>query len=448
MRVAGHRAARNPVPPHSHEAEQAVIGALLIDGDVIGDVASILRPDHYHGSWRAQVYRAMLELLDAGRRRIDAVTLKHHLMEKGEWTDESEARLAQDAASVPSAANVVEYARIVREMATRREALRVAREIQDLAQENGELEAIDAAHGSLGQILADDGRAAESFMVGGFGADEDPVTALARRRDGMHTGIPGLGRFLDSLVDEVLVCAGTRSVGKSTLLVQFTDGVLEAGHHVLVVAYEQSRLALEAISLARRARVNSVLVMRGGYGEEIEALLRDAQTEEYVSMIRARRQYPRRPPRNAGDLTRLVKTAQQRVPEGRRLVLCIDALQNMPGEAGICRREQIDRIMNFLQNELAKPFEVPVWVNCHLSREGELKESSGIDDGADIILKLQRDEKVDEGRDVADDGSSYPVRRMELKVAKNRDGECGIVPLDFHTAIRDFREASGAGHGR
>lgn len=131
------------VPPHATDAEQAVIGALLLEGSLIASAAAFLRPGDFYASWAATVFAAMLDLHGAGRQ-VDAVTVAARLRETGRWNEALEANLAEAARSVPSAAALLDYATAVYGLARRRDAIQAAARLKD-ALHSSDLAAIGVA---------------------------------------------------------------------------------------------------------------------------------------------------------------------------------------------------------------------------------------------------------------------------------------------------------------
>lgn len=294
-----------------------------------------------------------------------------------------------------------------------------------------------------------------------FDDEDDPLAALARPRGGIRLDVPGIGEKLLPLHDELVLVGARESVGKSTLLVQLADGLNESGAQVLVFSAEQSRRKWEAISLARRTRTNSRRIMSGYWLDpgrwgadgvwqtmQIRGVLTEAH-ESWLPVISTRRRYAANFPTSAVGI---VETVEARLREidglDERLIVMVDALHNLRAPTTDPRRIEIDRVAEMLRG-MCQRLHVPVIATCHLSREGALKESSGLDYLADVaILLTQEEERQDEHRsrygatDLTLEHDQYTLRYVEARIRKQRDGETGAALLRFHPAVRRFEVAT------
>lgn len=294
-----------------------------------------------------------------------------------------------------------------------------------------------------------------------FDEGDDPVAALASRRGGLPFPVPGLGHVLEPLHDELVLIAGPSSVGKTTLCVQLADFWNENGVDVLYLAAEQSRRKLEAASLSRRTGANSARILRGDWPDDIRGDILAALAQEqagWLPRLMAHRRYAAAFPRSAAGVVEIVEACRRELGESARLVVVLDALHNLrpAGGARESRRVEIDEIVDELRNRVCQNLGVPLLAVSHLSREGKLKESSGLDYLGDVILMLDYDEEKQDGyrrtnraSGLTLEGDSYALRYIHARVAKQRDGDFGRTALlAFHPPAHRFVEACAEGGGR
>ena len=432
---SGDRAIR--VPPHSVEAEQAVLGGVLIDNDAWDRIAGIVTSANFYRNDHRAVFEAVSDLCEEGRP-CDAVTVAERLDRNGQLESAGElAYLAELAENTPSAANIVAYAEIVRERAVLRELIRISTEIAESAfrpQGRGALELLDDAERRVFEI-ADRGNAGRRESV----AIKDVLSNVMERIDdlsrqestiiGVPTGFDDLDQMTAGLQrGDLVIVAGRPSMGKTAFAMNIVEEAAIRGKlSVIVFSMEMPAEQLTMRMLSSLGRIDQQKVRTGRLGHDDwprltsqVALLNDTNifivddsaltpTELHSRCRRLKREY------------------------GIDLVV-IDYLQLMyvPGTREN-RATEISEISRSLK-ALAKELMVPVVACSQLNRRledrqnkrpvmSDLRESGAIEQDADLILFIYRDEVYDE--------ESKDKGKAEIIVGKQRNGPIGKVDLAF-----------------
>jgi replicative DNA helicase len=446
------------VPPHSVEAEQSLIGGLLLDnhafdriGDVVGE-ADFYRDDH------RRIYRHVTKLIEAGRP-ADVVTVSESI-EASEDKDRTggPAYLGAIAQNTPSALNIRRYAELVRERAVQRRLAQVATEIAESAlsptgKEIGQL--LDEAESRIFEI-------GESGTRGGQGF-RDIKQELARvfeRLDqlyhsdnksgitGMPTGLIDLDQKTAGLQSgDLIIIAGRPSMGKTALALNFAEYVaLNMGMPVAIFSMEMSGAQLAQRLLGSMASVDQHNMRTGRLTDDDWARLSEAigrlnQAPLFIDDTGAL---------NALELRARARRLKRQC--GKLGLLMVDYLQLMSasthGQEN--RATEISEISRSLK-ALAKELDVPVIALSQLSRAVEqrndrrpmmsdLRESGAIEQDADVILFIYRDEVYFPDKEEA-------KGRAEVIIGKQRNGPIGRVELMFqgkHTRFENL--ARGASY--
>ena len=430
------------VPPHSVEAEQSLIGGLLLDnhafdriGDVVGE-ADFYRDDH------RRIYRHVTKLIEAGRP-ADVVTVSESI-EASEDKDRTggPAYLGAIAQNTPSALNIRRYAELVRERAVQRRLAQVATEIAESAlspsgKEVGQL--LDEAESRIFEI-------GESGTRGGQGF-RDIKQELARvfeRLDqlyhsdnksgitGMPTGLIDLDQKTAGLQSgDLIIIAGRPSMGKTALALNFAEYVaLNMGMPVAIFSMEMSGAQLAQRLLGSMASVDQHNMRTGRLTDDDWARLSEAigrlnQAPLFIDDTGAL---------NALELRARARRLKRQC--GKLGLLMVDYLQLMSasthGQEN--RATEISEISRSLK-ALAKELDVPVIALSQLSRAVEqrndrrpmmsdLRESGAIEQDADVILFIYRDE-------VYFPDKEETKGRAEVIIGKQRNGPIGRVELTF-----------------
>ncbi len=445
------------LPPQNLDAEQAVLGAILIENDAINKVVDILSPDDFYKEAHRRVYSAMIEMSEA-REPIDLVTLTNVL--RGSTSLESvggAAYLSTLVSIVPTAANVKNHARIVREKAILRKLIHTATDIITQGYDvettgRGVENILDQAEKSIFEITQN--KIGESFvsMRQIVSHSFALVEQLYERKEmitGLATGFVDLDKMTSGFQpSDLVIVAGRPSMGKTAFCLNIAaHAALDHGKTVAVFSLEMAKEQLVMRMLCSEARVDAHKLRTGYLSKEDWPPLSNAAGRLAEAKIFI-------------DDTAAISVLEMRA-KARRLkaehgldLLIVDYLQLMRGHADSDNREQeISNISRSLK-ALAKELHVPVIALSQLNRAVEtrgkdkhplladLRESGAIEQDADVILFIYRDE-VYVKCECPHDGDCLCGRRgtAEVIIGKQRNGPIGTVNLSFISRYTRFENA-------
>lgn len=440
--------AASKVPPHSVEAEQSVLGAVLLDNSAFDAVGNLLETADFYVGQHRLIWRACAELINACQP-ADVVTVFLRLQAAKQQEDAGGlVYLNQLVESVPGVRNAARYAAIVRQRSVCRQLVRVARELDDAARE---------AAGPGGDVAALIDRTALQLLDLQQGAPDDvPVLMSALlprwldelndRADGKTDAIALGYRDLDRKMaggarrGELVVVGARPSMGKSAFILRVARTVAKVGP-VLKLTMEDSATMLVSRHVAAAGRVNLADIRSPvGAPESMWAGATDA-----VEELQALRLYvDDKPALELADVRR--KALQVKGREGDLLMILVDYLQLMEGD-GESRAQELTKIARGLKR-LAKELNCVVMVLSQLSREADktdspprldhLAESGGIEQAADVIGLLWR-----EARRKPKPGNEHTA---QIELVKNKNGATCTVPLEFYGATQRFEDAFNGDH--
>ncbi len=418
--------------PQSAEAEQAVIGAMLIDPACIAEVIERIRPADFYFEENQKIFETMFSMFTNGLK-IDAVTVLDQLKSQGIY-DDAGTYLTQLMEVTPTAANVTEYAAIVRDKAMLREIAKVGAEIQNLAME-GAGDASDIAEVAEQRIYAvRHGREIrglthiKSVITTELYPKLDALSRNVGEIPGMPTGFTELDRALTGLnPSDLILIAARPGMGKTAFALNIAlHGAKVSGKAVAVFQLEMSKEQLASRFLSSEALIDSQKLRTGELEEEdwmkiARATKVLARTQLYVDD-------------NPAITVAEIKAKCRRLGENLGLIV-IDYLQLMQsGKRSDNRTQEIAEISRAMKI-MAKELNVPVICLSQLSRAVEqrggekrpilsdLRESGAIEQDADIVLFIYRDDYYNE--------DSEKKNIAEIIVAKNRHGATKTVELQW-----------------
>ena len=425
------------VPPHSVEAEQAVLGGLLLDNSTWDAIADRLHAEDFYRRDHQQIFAAIAEL---SRRNepSDAVTLAEFLAAKGQGEETGGlAYLAGLARDTPTAANIRAYADIVRERSLLRQLIRVSGEIAASAYESEGRTAKELVDGAeqLVFVIAEQGRRTTSGFVPlreVLGATIDRLDMLHQSQGqltGVSTGYADLDRMTAGLQPgDLIIVAGRPSMGKTTLALNIAENAaIAASTAVAVFSMEMSREQLSMRMISSLGRVDQSHLRTGNFGDEDWARINSAIAQMKSAPIYIDDSAALTPTEVRARARRL--TREQ--PLG---LIVIDYLQLMqvPGTKEN-RATEISEISRSLK-ALAKELKVPVIALSQLNRSVEqrtdkkpvmsdLRESGALEQDADLIMMIYREEVYE---------PDTPRKGIaDIIIAKQRNGPTGEVHLTF-----------------
>lgn len=431
------------VQMHSVDAEQGVLGGLLLDNrawDRLGDLLAV--EDFYRHDHRL-IFGAAAKLLNASKP-ADVLTVHDALQSAGQGKEAGGLEyLNAIAQNVPSSANIRRYAEIVREHRVRRDMAVVGQQIGELANEPGEPTALVERATALTMALAD-----------ARDAGQDPksigellpglLDALEARMEhggavsGLSTGFEDLDRQTCGLQDgDLIIVAGRPSMGKTTLAVNIAENVAIDGKVAFVVSLEMSSGQLAERSVSRFGEIDTQKLRTGRLSQgdftRLTSALSRLESQRLVIADDARLA-------NVARIRLAARKVRQR--NGRLDLIVIDYLQLMQGE-GSNRNEELGGITRALKL-LAREMGCPIILLSQLSREVEkrsdkrplmsdLRESGAIEQDADVILMAYRDDYY-----IPD---SLFKGMAEILIRKQRMGPLGEVYLTFQGQHSRFLDA-------
>jgi replicative DNA helicase len=437
-------------PPHNLEAEQSVLGAILLaDTTLYGLVINEgLRPEHFYRQQHATVYRAMLELYEESRE-IDVLTVTEQLRQAGKLEEVGGAAMVDAlAGAAPAAGNVREYARIVHNNALLRRLLTTTQQIQANVynHEAPPRELVEWAERDILEVAHDD-RQKDFRSVAEVLHDEvDKLHRLSIQQTAL-TGTPSGFKDLDEITGgfqpgNLVVLAARPSMGKSALVTNIAENAaLEHGKPVALFSLEMSEAELAQRFVASQARIKGEELRKGRVAESrwpkiIEACQRLSDAPLYLDDSS-----------DVGilELRAKARRLHQQHPGGLGLII-VDYLQLMRPDGRVeSRVEQVGQMSRGLKI-LARELEVPVIALSQLSRAVEsrtdkkpilsdLRESGQIEQDADLVMFIYREEYYDK--------ESERAGEADIIVAKHRNGALGDVVLTFQKEYPKFMNFAG-----
>jgi replicative DNA helicase len=427
------------IPPHSVEAEQAVLGGLLLDNSTWDSVADRLRAEDFYRRDHQLVFEAIAEL-NARNEPCDAVTLAEYLASKDQAEQSGGlAYLASLARDTPTAANVVAYADIVRERSQLRQLIRVSGDIAASAyasEGRSASELVDEAERRVFEIAEKGRRTGSGFIplrdVLGPTIDRlDMLHQTQGQLTGVSSGYTELDRMTAGLQPgDLIIVAGRPSMGKTTLALNIAENAaIAADKAVAVFSMEMSREQLAFRMISSLGRVDQGHMRTGNFGDEDWARINGA-----IAQMRSAPLYID----DSGALTptevraRARRLARER-KDGLGLIV-VDYLQLMQvSGTKENRATEISEISRSLK-ALAKELKVPVIALSQLNRSVEqrtdkkpvmsdLRESGAIEQDADLIILIYREEVYE---------PDTPRKGIaDIIIAKQRNGPTGEVHLTF-----------------
>ncbi|MCP4598061.1 replicative DNA helicase [Neptuniibacter sp.] len=426
------------VPPHSMEAEQSILGGLMLDNHAWDTVSEVVMDDNFYRQEHRQIFRTMRKLLNDGKP-IDVVTLSEEL----DRTSELESAggldyLIELAKNTPSASNIRAYSEIVRDRSLLRQMITAANEIADGAfnpEGRSSDEILNSAEQKIFQIAEN-----RPNQGGPQGVNELLKKAVDRidtlfNSDGDMTGITTGFDDLDKKTaglqpSDLIIVAARPSMGKTTFAMNLVENALMGGDKpILVCSLEMPAEQLMTRMLSSLGRIDQTRVRTGSLEEEDWPKLTTA-----VNMMRDK---PLFIDDQAGISPNELRTRARRIvrEHGPLGMIMIDYLQLMQMKTpGIeSRTQEISEISRTLK-AIAKEMECPVVALSQLNRtleqrpnkrpvNSDLRESGAIEQDADVIMFIYRDEVYNE------DSEHKGV--AEIIIGKQRNGPIGTSRLAF-----------------
>ncbi len=429
------------LPPNDVEAEQAVLGSLLLDPDAINLVRDELEPEDFYAEKHAHIYRAAVALADAGEP-IDVLTLRNRL-EGGPGVGRAGgvAYIGELSLYSPTAASVKHYADIVIGHALRRRLITAGTEVARVGYDATMTvqDAIDRAEQQVFNV-GEQRRSSEATHIAPIVRETWTVLEERLQQRKLVHGVPTNFSKLDALTQglqpgELIVLAARPSVGKTAFALNIArNAAVIARKPVVVFSLEMSKQALVQRLICSEASVDSYLLRTG----QADSLAFQRIAKAMDTLTQADLWIDDTP---ALSISQLRSRARRMKAQNGIALVVIDYLQLMHGGRQESRVQEVSDISSGLK-AIAKELDVPVLALSQLSRESErrenkrpqlsdLRDSGSIEQDGDVVLFLYR-----EGMHKPDVDRS----KTELIVAKNRNGPVAELELVFIASQTAFRE--------
>ncbi len=442
------------LPPQDLDAEKGVLGSLLLDPEMCDEVALIVRATDFYAEANQKLFGHVMAMHEDGKR-IDAVLLVDRLKREGDLEMVGgKAYLGEVAQSVPYASNAVFYAKIVRDKATLRSLIHASTEILRDAYDST-VDPADIVSRSEQKIFAvhderttDQVTNIQDLLAEAF----DRIDArLEGEGVGIYTGFKDLDNLTGGLHDsELVILAARPSMGKTALATNITEYVaIEANVTTLFVSLEMARVELAQRMLCSQGKIDANK-FRSGFlsGEDRKQLV-----EASAKLGKASLFVDDSPSRTITEIAACARRLQRKEKLG---LIVIDYLQLIqPDDPRDPRQEQVAKMARRLKG-LARELKVPVLCLAQLNRQAEagkdghrprlshLRESGAIEQDADVVILIHREEYYCQSREEAQE--RQVAGQGELIVAKQRNGPTGIIKLAWFEKYTRFEDLSQEPH--
>ncbi len=425
------------VPPHSIEAEQSVVGAMLMDRDAITVAAEIICGDDFYQKTYGVIFDSVVELFNEGKP-VDLITLQNRLREKAVPEEISSLEFVRDlVTAVPTSANVKYYAEIVSEKATLRRLIKMNEAIADECYQGQEpLEAIlERTEKQVFELVQNRGGNGEYVPIKQVVLNALEKIEKASKSKGTVTGIPTGFIDLDYKTSglqpsDLILVAARPSMGKTAF-------VLNIAQHV---AFKQNRtVAIFSLEMSKEQLVNRLFSLESYVDAQLlrTGNLKDSDWEKLIegagTIGRSNLIIDDTPGISISEMRS--KCRKYKMEHNLELII-IDYLQLMSGSVGgrnESRQQEISDISRSLK-ALARELSVPVIALSQLSRAVEqrpdhrpmlsdLRESGAIEQDADVVMFIYRDDYYNK--------DTEHVNEAEIIIAKQRNGPIGTVTLTW-----------------
>ncbi len=464
-------------PPHNIEAEQALLGAILINNEVLDRVSGFLNAEHFYDPVHQQIYETTSKLITAGKRATP-ITLRtffenHEPIDEALTVPQYLARLAANATTI---LNANDYGRTIYDLATRRQLIMVGADMVTTAYDSPvdapPQKQIELAEQQL-YALAETNRYGGGFCSFGDAlADAVEMANAAYQRDGqlsgLSTGLADLDNRMGGLQrSDLIILAGRPSMGKTALVTNIAYNVAKAYRYELqsdgskktidggIVGFFSLEMAAEQLAtriISEQAEIPSEKIRRGMITEE--------EFRRLVDKTREMAEAPLFIDQTGGISVGQLAARARRLKRQHGLdLLIVDYLQLLTGSAKTAgnRVQELTEITTGLK-ALAKELEVPIVALSQLSRQVEqredkrpqlsdLRESGSIEQDADVVMFVFREEYYVERGKPSEGTAEFAewVQKMEqvhgkaeVIVGKQRHGPVGAVQLAFESQFTRF----------
>jgi replicative DNA helicase len=432
---------KDKVPPHNLDAEQATLGALLLDWDAVDKVVALLKSEQFYLQRNQIIYKAILSLSQKGQRG-DILTLTSELRSSGELDSAGgEAYISSLTDMVPTSANVEYYAQVVRDASVRRELILAASQLTaDAHDETKSSEDILEEAQKKIFALTDLGNTHDILDVKKLVNETNDVIEKHMGNKNKYSGIPvgfdKLDQMTDGFQDAELIIIGARpSMGKTALALSMVEHIaikerIPCGFFSLEMSYVQIMQRLFAqISGIPSERLRSGMLSTAQLQSLNDAEGRWYDTPFYLVDASGLKLF---------DLRAL---SRRMVSLYQVKIIFIDYISLIAVDENLKLRQRYEQVAEISRSlkALARELNIPIVALSQVSRESEktktgpgladLRESGAIEQDADVVILIHGDRTNEE---------NMPTIERDLLLAKQRNGPTGMVKTVFHKEITKF----------
>jgi replicative DNA helicase len=432
------------VPPQNLEAEESVIGAMMLSSEAIADVVEILQPEDFYRGANARIYEALRGVYARGEP-VDLITAVEVLKRQGILDEIGGPLYLRDLTDqVPTPASAAHYARIVSQTALLRRLISAAADVMEMAYSAPEdpERVADEAEQRIYDVARREDRdevAVLKDLVDQAMIDLESI----QNRDSAYTGLPSGFRDLDDLMSglqpgNLIIIAARPGIGKSSLATNMARNVAVDGHPVALFSLEMSRFEIGMRLLCAEARVPWDRIRNKRVGPT-----------DWTNVVHAAEVLHDAPLHivDSGNVNIVdIRAKARRMRTGRTGLdlIIVDYLQLMTSpntRRPDNRQQEVAEISRSLKL-LAKELKIPVIALSQLNRNPEsradkrpqlsdLRESGSLEQDSDVVMFIHRDDNDPEKK-----------REAELIVSKHRNGPTGSIKLNFEASLTQFRNAA------
>ncbi|MFH1515825.1 MAG: replicative DNA helicase [bacterium] len=431
-------------PPYSQEAEEAVLGAILLESTVLMDVVEIIRNSDFYRPQNRVIYEQLTKMWE-NQDPIDILTLQENLKEQ-KLLDKIGGLVYLDQLfdSVPASENAKYYAQIVKKLSLRREIANLGHELVNLADKS--TDSAEQIMDMVGQKFIDLAEQESSKKYIKMSSLVDTISTDIRLRknekgySGIETGFSSLDNKLGGFQkSDFIILAARPSVGKTALALNIAEYIASNGKKVLFFSLEMSAEQLALRLLTSISGVNSQLIRRGEISKSAMSRI-DPALDKMDKMEIFINENPTITPLSIRAEARRLKF-DPRIGIDLIIIDYIQLITSQTMRRNDNRVQEVSDISRGLKS-LARELNVPVLALSQLSRESEkqsriprlsdLRESGALEQDADVVMFLHRDEEKDK---ISLDKKTFD---MKLFIAKHRNGPTGILNMKFERARTRF----------
>jgi len=440
--------------PHDFEAEQALLGAIIINNKLMDEIASILNPDHFFAESHRQIYGSMLYLWE-DKQPLDEISIGDKLKQKEKLEEIGGYLYLSDLiAAVPSSGNFIYYAKVIEEKAILRSLISICSDTGTRARDPKEnlqklLSRVESRISELAQSRSEKQFVHIIDAVKENIAELEYLTTNNIQNVGLPTGFRDLDRFMSGLLPgDLIVIAARPSMGKTALALNIAAYIASTISKEVVTIHSRE-MAFKKVSrriLASLGSINTHFLKTGLPGTDNSEMLWD-KLGRATDILKESNIL-------INDKTSsVIQACNQVKAQNRKQRVCLsifDYMQLMDYEQARNREQEIAGISRRLKG-LATDLNIPVIALSQLNRSlesrndkhpqlSDLRESGSIEQDADIILFLYREDYYHKG-----DDEYQPTGIVDVEIGKHREGPTGMINLVFDGKYTKFNNLSISG---